>query len=278
MLREDLASAWHGLDPFEQARQQQGEVFRDKEGRRTLRFEIAGRGFFLKLHQGVGWREIFKNLLQFRLPVLGAENEYLAIKALEKLGIDTLSVAGYGRRGKNPARQLSFLITDELLNTESLEDFCARWPQQKPDALLKQRLIVRVADIARRMHRAGMNHRDFYLCHFLLDVEQLPTADNINRRPLYLMDLHRAQLRHTVPYRWQVKDLGGLYYSALDIGLTRRDVLRFIKQYCGGRLPRGSAWKMWQAVRRRAEQIYRRDHGKGPSSEAWQLLAPGVGR
>ncbi|MDH3641843.1 MAG: lipopolysaccharide core heptose(I) kinase RfaP, partial [Gammaproteobacteria bacterium] len=32
-------------------------------------------------------------------------------------------------------------------------------------------------------------------------------------------------------HRWLVKDLGGLYYSAMDIGLTRRDVLRFLVWY-----------------------------------------------
>lgn len=37
-LREDLALAWAGRDPFEQAIRQQGEVFREREGRRTLRF------------------------------------------------------------------------------------------------------------------------------------------------------------------------------------------------------------------------------------------------
>ena len=129
-LRQELGNAWRGRDPFVAAKAMQGTVYRDKEGRRTLRCDIEERGYFLKLHQGVGWSEIFKNLVQGRPPVLGASNEYHAIRALEKLSIDTLSIAGYGRSGLNPATQLSFLITDELTNIESLEDFCARWPQQ----------------------------------------------------------------------------------------------------------------------------------------------------
>ncbi|MST95429.1 MAG: hypothetical protein EXS33_09230 [Pedosphaera sp.] len=40
---------------------------------------------------------------------------------------------------------------------------------------------------------------------------------------LFVIDLHRAQLRDRVPARWLVKDLGGLLFSALDCGLTRRD-------------------------------------------------------
>ena len=34
---------------------------------------------FIKLHYGVGWREIFKNLLLGRWPVLGAKNEWRAL-------------------------------------------------------------------------------------------------------------------------------------------------------------------------------------------------------
>lgn len=270
-LRDDLKAAWQGQDAFAAAMRQQGTVFRDKEGRRTLRFEHAGRGYFLKLHQGVGWGEVFKNLLQLRLPVIGASNEYHAIRALEALSIDTLTVAGYGRRGINPAAQLSFLVTDELTGVESLEDFCGRWPQQPPPLALKRALILRLADISRRLHGAGINHRDFYLCHFLLDVRTPVTADNLAAHPLHLMDLHRAQIRARVPRRWLVKDLGGLYFSALHVGLTRRDVLRFVRAYRQQPLRRifDEERDLWRDVRRRAGQIYLRDHGHAPQSSAW---------
>jgi heptose I phosphotransferase len=86
-------------------------------------------------------------------------------------------------------------------------------------------LLERLARISKKMHNSGMNHRDYYLCHFLM-----PKDDSIALcdKPLYLIDLHRAQLRASVPKRWQVKDIGGLYYSALNIGLTRNDALRFV--------------------------------------------------
>jgi len=38
-------------------------------------------------------------------------------------------------------------------------------------------------------------------------------------------------VRAQVPRRWRDKDLAGLYFSALEIGLTRRDKLRFLKAY-----------------------------------------------
>lgn len=266
-LREDIAAMWEGRDPFRAAQEQTGTVYRNKEGRRTLRFEYQGCGYFLKLHQGVGWKEIIKNLFQGRLPIIGATHEYLAIRALERLGIDTLSAAAYGKRGNNPASQLSFLITDELRHVESLEDFCACWPQQPPTPALKRKLIDRVANIARTMHGNGINHRDFYLCHFLLQNDAAPiTASNLDTRRLHLIDLHRAQIRSCVPTRWLIKDLGALYYSALNIGLTRRDVLRFIRTYCRRPLHTVFAQEpsLWKAVKQRAEKIYLRDFGREP--------------
>ena len=55
---------WRGREPFGAVEQLTGEEFRNVKSRRTIRFVIDGRGFFLKFHRGVGWREIFKNLLQ----------------------------------------------------------------------------------------------------------------------------------------------------------------------------------------------------------------------
>jgi len=60
--------------------------------------------------------------LQFRLPVLGARNEWLAIQRLQRLDIDTMTLVGYGERGSNPAQRQSFVITEALEETVSLED------------------------------------------------------------------------------------------------------------------------------------------------------------
>ena len=158
-LREDMAQLWQESNAFEQAQQQQGEIFRNKEGRRTLRFVEGGHSFFLKLHEGVGWKEIIKNLFQLRLPIIGAQNEWQAIQFLEQRNIDTLSIAAYGKEGLNPARQLSFLVTDELVDTMNLEYLGEQWRQRPPKFEDKVRLIRKVALISKKMHKNGMNHR-----------------------------------------------------------------------------------------------------------------------
>ncbi len=213
----------------------EGEVFREPAGsnRRTLRFECGGRGYFLKQHWGVGWREIFKNLLSLKAPVLGARNEWQAIQRLTGLGVETMQTVAYGEAGMNPATRRSFVVTRELESTISLEDYCADWVREPPPAPAKWVLIDRVAEMTAALHANGMNHRDLYICHFLL---QQPWAGPDEPLHLYLIDLHRMQFRDRVPHRWLVKDLAALYFSALHIGLTRRDLYRFIRRYAGGRL------------------------------------------
>jgi len=228
MLAPPFDSLWAGQDAFVAVDRLEGPVFRELDGRRTFRTEVAGRGYFVKIHHGVGWGEIVKNLVSLRLPVLGAGNEWRAICRLEALGVDTMRAVAYGRRGANPAREHSFIVTEELAPTISLEDFCRDWPTQPPAPALKHALIRRVAEMAGRMHRGGVNHRDFYICHFLLHLDPVPRADALK---LSLIDLHRAQIRPATPRRWRDKDLASLYFSALEIGLTKRDFLRFLRDY-----------------------------------------------
>ena len=224
-IEEPFLSLWAGRDPFVAVEALKGEVFRELEARRTLRTEAGGRAFFVKIHRGVGWGEILKNLLSGRLPVLGAGNEWQAIKRLASLGDEALLPAAGPTA---PATQHSFIVTEELAPTISLEDYCRDWETQPPVVAFKRALIGRMAEMARRMHRGGINHRDFYICHFLLHLDPEPTPDNFK---LSMIDLHRAQIREETPRRWRDKDLSSLYFSALNVGLTQRDKLRFLRAY-----------------------------------------------
>jgi len=235
-----------------------GDIYREPPGanRRTLRFERGGQGFYLKLHWGVGWREIIKNLTSLRLPVLGAKNEWRAIQKLEQLGVETMRLAGYGHVGLNPAQQQSFVITEELANCISLEDYCRDWPETPPPFAHKRRLVERVAEMTRRLHRNGINHRDLYICHFLL---QLPWDGQEETLHLHLIDLHRVQIRKQTPQRWVVKDVGSLHFSSMEIGLTQRDLLRFLRVYFRRPLRQflTDEAEFLQAVQQRGDALYR---------------------
>ena len=242
----------------------QGPIARQTHNRKVMQFTHKGESFYVKLHFGLGWREIFKNWFAGRQPVYSARTEWDALIRLKEIGVSSIEPVGYGVVGKNPANIHSFLVTKDLGKLPDLEGHCQTWPEQPPHPREKRLLIGQVAEMARKMHDAGINHRDFYIIHFMLRA--LENDFDYPTFQLYLIDLHRAQTRTKVPYRWRVKDLGSLYFSALDIGLTRRDYLRFQYLYSGQTVSQHSEFetKLWVDIRARADKVYRKVNKKVP--------------
>ena len=254
------------------------DLERDKlavEGRRTVSFSHKGRRYYLKIHDGVGWKEIGKNLTSLRLPVLGAENEWKGVHhlrrqtLLQNLGLDTLEIAGYGTRERHlakvlndPAKRQSLIVTDEIPKAKSLEDLCKEWgwerngPKTAQEIRFKRWLIEQLAQTGRILHNSGANHRDFYLSHFLLHQTERTWEPSPENSRIFLIDLHRMrihkpQLRAWIkaaihgmlkrqrprapqsktPSRWKMRDVSGLHYSSRNLGLTRRDLIRFMAAY-----------------------------------------------
>ena len=69
--------------------------------------------------------------------------------------------------------------------------------------------------------------------NYLLSKERYEKEVSMNELKISVIDLHRAQIRAKVPRRWRDKDLIGLYFSSMNIGLTQRDIWRFMKVYFG---------------------------------------------
>lgn len=264
-LAEPFASRWAGCDPFEKAFSLTGETYRDMGDRCTTRFEFDAKAYFVKTHAGVGVGEILKNLLYLRIPVLGAENEYLAIGKLQALGVETMTPVAFGRQGFNPAKEKSFLITEALEPTEPLDEYCNPRVLEEMGVTERRALVRRLAKISRKLHDSGVNHRDYYLCHFLLDTSDEYLGVPASRRPIYLIDLHRVQIRSRTPRRWRNKDLSALYYSARRVGFDQRDVLCFIREYKQQSLSRAidEGRAVWQAAIREADKLYEKGVRKG---------------
>jgi UDP-glucose:(heptosyl)LPS alpha-1,3-glucosyltransferase len=195
---------------------------------------------------------------------LGAQNEWDALNRLQALQIPSLIPLAYGKRGTNPARQESFIVTRELEGVVQLDHYFER---QSPSVQQKRAIIQRLAELARDFHGAGINHRDFYLCHFMLNPLSLSTLPAGKIAPqLYLMDLHRAQCRAQVPMRWLVKDLGGLFFSCLNLSFNRRDIYRFMRVYFGQSLRELLVEHslLLKQTKQRAVRTYTRDFGHAP--------------
>lgn len=265
-LSKPFDDLWRASDPFERVQALEGQVLRNMNGRRTFRFDVNGSHYYAKVYQGVGWGEILKNLAQLKLPVLSARNEWEALKILHRIGVETMTPVAFGLRGRDPAHLQSFIITKELVDTTDLREFSLDWRRKPPSPQLKKALIERIVSMVRRMHAAGMNHRDCYICHFHLHVPSIQERMDPENLHVFVIDLHRAQMRRRVPRRWRIKDLAGLYFSAADIGLTRTDLLRCMQAY------EQTSWRevvrdrsrFWKNVVRTAVRLYKKHHSAAP--------------
>lgn len=230
ILKEPFKTLWKDKDAFTKVETIQGNLARAKETRKTIRFEINGQGYYLKLHHGTSLRIVINNLLRLRLTVLGADREWNAIHRLAEHGVDTMEGVAFGQKGSNPIRRTSFIITKDLAPTIDLHAYSQNWKNNPPSFEVKQMIIRRLATMVRKMHGCGINHRDCYLGHFLLHLPFNGTEESLK---ISVIDLHRAQIRKAVPKRWRDKDLIGLYFSSMDSGLTQNDIFRFMKIYFG---------------------------------------------
>ena len=192
--------------------------------RSTQRLDLGGSRVYVKKHFFPGIREIAKNLVRFRFPS-GALDEWRALLAFHAHDIPTMTPICAGRK---PflwrIERASFLLTDDLGESSRLDDFLKAYgtvPCIGETLEKKKRILKNLADITRKMHSAGLNHRDFYLCHILVD----------SRERLYIIDLHRVDVRSTVGKRWMVKDLAALLFSSLEVPLTHGQRLAFYKHY-----------------------------------------------
>jgi len=267
-LSDHLAEHIPKENAFEAVLRLDGKVFREHKHRRTFQAELGGKQFFIKIHGHTGWPEILKNVLRLRKPTLTSIPEWNAIKKLNELGVNTTPAVGYGTRGWNPARLQSFIFTIALEGMIHLDDLIKDWAGTtgSQQIRLKRAVIKELATIARTLHNNGVNHRDFYLCHFLL-----PEIDFLSYRKdqalnLHVIDLHRAQIRNKTPLRAIIKDLSSLLFSSFDAGFTSRDVIRFMRIYFG------DAWRDWvknrkvllRYIRQKAIRLYQSEHGRYP--------------
>ncbi len=141
----------------------------------------------------------------------------------------------------------SFLITADLAGYVPGDKLIEKGTPFDP-------LIVPTADLAAKLHMAGLHHRDLYLCHFLtkLDGDQ-PDLKLIDTARVGRLDnfLTRG--------RWIVKDLAQFWYSTTKLpSITDEQRDLWIKRYAEQRgLPGCVGLK--KAVLRKVAAIARHD-------------------
>jgi len=219
------------LDGFENTFARDGLTYRHTARRRVLQIFERNEPFFIKQHQGVGVKEIIKNLCQGKWPIIDAHTEWRALTKLHALNIACPTPVGVASRGFNPATRRSLIITRAEPYSISLEYV---WRDASTFSyVIRQRLIIAIAQTVRALHQAGVAHRDLYLCHLWLRLPRdNPTLEAALEKPqLLVMDLHRASCKKTFSRRARIKDVAALYFSVQALKLTYKERLRFLKHY-----------------------------------------------
>ncbi len=175
-------------------------------------------------------------------PQAPADADVAGHKLLEDRQIPTASLVGWGRLSDGR----SFVI---------FEDLAGYLPADKliESGVPFDSILEPTANLAARLHQAGLHHRDLYLCHFMAKVDSVGTD-------LKLIDT--ARVRQLPGFftrrRWIIKDLAQFWYSTLKLPITDAQRDAWLQRYAGQRgLPTGATLR--PSIIRKSNQIARHD-------------------
>jgi heptose I phosphotransferase len=216
---------------------QSGTCLRALRDRENWRLELprpGGRpvGAHLKKHRVRSVAAWLRAKLGLAPARTAAELEACNAARLTRDGIDVMRVIAYGRKARRDGLTESFIIAEELDGYWEIPDLLRRRfsgavsqsPRRDRDL---DELIRAVADVARRFHDAGYNHRDFYCGHFFV---REPAQGRFEIR---LIDLQRVQHRRGLRRRWIVKDLAQLAWSLPGGQISCSQRMAFMRRYFG---------------------------------------------
>lgn len=127
----------------------------------------------------------------------------------------------------------------------------------------RHELARRLARFVAAFHQTGFLHRDLYLCHIFVVLDEDRAAPQFTL--IDLARLHRPRVRRM---RWLLKDLGQLDSAARALPITRGDRHRFLLAYLG--LLPGAPRTRWyaRAILRRSDRIVARVLRKASAAAA----------
>jgi heptose I phosphotransferase len=163
------------------------------------------------------------------------------------VAVPTVVAAGWRRRGR-PWQVDSFFLSEALSDRQPADRLCLRRGPWRAEA--KRALLDALAEGARRLHGAGLFHRDFYWSHWF--IRETP----FGRFDATLIDLQRVFRPRRLASRWRLKDLAQFVFSSPQGWLTYDDLEYWFARYLGRSRLRSLDRPLLHAVRARAA-VYR---------------------
>jgi heptose I phosphotransferase len=174
-----------------------------------------------------------------------AQDEVRGIELLQRAGIPTVPLVGWGRL----ADGRSFVVSLDLDGFRDAEKLVQ-------GGLPFAEVLEPTADLAAKLHTAGLHHRDLYLCHFFAKVTQGGGLE------LALIDAARVKaLPKWFATRWVVKDLAQFWYSTMKLPVIDEQRDAWLARYAEQRkLPALEQASLRSAIVKKSAWIARHDH------------------
>jgi heptose I phosphotransferase len=146
-------------------------------------------------------------------------------------------------------RSVAFVAMHEVPGLQG-DHFISKYLSHPEWGQIKLNLIDRLSSLSRDFHLQGFNHRDFYLCHFFVELIGLDVGLN-------MIDLQRVQSRRFFRQRWIVKDLAQMCYSSMKL-VSHTDRLRFFLKYIGSESLNDEHKKLIQKISKKTLRMIKR--------------------
>jgi hypothetical protein len=171
-----------------------------------------------------------------------SSNELKGQHALLAASIPTLEIVAHGTLEDGRG----FVITDDLAGYQAADKLIQT-------AIDFDRVLIPSADLAAKLHRSGLHHRDLYLCHFFAKVK----GDTVDVK---LIDTARVKPlpRALTRQRWIVKDLAQFWYSSLALPIEEKQREQWLARYAASRGIRLTS-RLRKAILRKVGWIARHD-------------------
>ncbi len=182
--------------------------------------------FYLKTYDHPPLKVQLSNWLDHGRRLSTAAYDYTPAMELDKIGIKTPVVAAYGEVMGAMLEKKSFIVTEEISDGVSLERYVPEFftppitGQKRKEQL---DFIAGFADFTGKFHFSGFRHRDYYLAHIFWAEQS----------GFQMIDLQRVFKPKLLAWKFRVKDIAQLYYSAPGSIYSKAMRLRFYKRYAG---------------------------------------------
>jgi heptose I phosphotransferase len=141
----------------------------------------------------------------------------------------------------------SFVITEDLAGFDAADKLL------RDGSLSFEQLLEPTADLAAKLHGRGLHHRDLYLCHFFVRVDD-------QALDVRLIDVGRVRALPGLltRRRWIVKDLAQFWFSTTEVeSIANAQRAAWLNRYAHQRSVDASTLR--SAIERKSAWIARHD-------------------